>query len=145
MITYTKGNLLDSKAQTLTCTVNCVGIMGKGLALEFKKFFPDLFKAYKVACDQALIKIGHPWVWKVTEAKQVLCFPTKDHWKYPSRYEYVKKGLEALRQNLAAWQIYSLAIPPLGCGLGGLEWARVKPMIEECLGDLDLAVEIYEP
>ena len=145
MITYTKGNILNSKAQTLTCTVNCVGVMGKGLALEFKKWFPGLDKAYKTACETKDLRIGRPWVFKVTEAKQVLCFPTKDHWRNPSTYEYVTKGLGALREYHAAWQVYSLAVPPLGCGLGGLEWTRVKPIIEEYLEDLDLAVEVYEP
>jgi O-acetyl-ADP-ribose deacetylase (regulator of RNase III) len=145
MITYIKGNILDSRAQTLTCPVNCVGVMGKGLALEFKKAFPGLLSDYSIACTMQYLKIGHPWVWKVTEAKQVLCFPTKDHWKKPSTYEYITKGLQALREHRAEWQIFSLALPPLGCGLGGLEWAKVKPMIEESLGDLDLPVEVYEP
>lgn len=145
MITYTKGNIFDSKAQTLANPVNCFGVMGKGLALEFKKWFPGLEKAYRSACEAGEVGIGRPWIYKVTEARQVLCFPTKDHWKYPSRYEYVEKGLEAIIDHHVEWQIHSLALPPLGCGLGGLEWNRVKPMIEETLGDLDMPVEVFEP
>lgn len=144
MIKYVQGNIFDSSAQTLVNPVNCVGVMGRGLALEFKKWFPGLWNAYQRACAMGEIRIGVPWMFKVTEAKQVLCFPSKDHWKYPSQYSYIKKGLEAIREHHVAWQIHSMAMPPIGCGLGGLEWAKVKPMIEESLGDLNMDIEVFE-
>lgn len=145
MITYTKGNILASRAQTITCPVNCVGVMGKGLALEFKQTFSGLLGAYAEACRTERLRIGRPWIYKVNDAKEVLCFPTKDHWKKPSTLEYVKFGLLGLLQIYEQEGIHSLAIPPLGCGLGGLEWSQVKPLIEEYLGDLTIGVEVYEP
>lgn len=145
MITYLKGDIFSSKLQTLTCTVNCVGVMGKGLALAFKKTFPELIGAYAQACEIGHLKIGRPWIWKINDVRQVLCFPTKTHWKKPSTYEYIELGLLGVVQLHSQGEIHSLAIPPLGCGLGGLEWTEVKPLIEKYLSDLGMAVEVYEP
>lgn len=145
MITYTKGNILDSRAQTLTCPVNCVGVMGKGLALEFKKWFPGLIEPYKKACVSGELAIGRSWVFRVNDAKQVLCFPTKDHWKRPSIYDYVRFGLVHLKKSYVGMGIQSLALPALGCGLGGLEWSNVKLMIQESMGELPISIEVFEP
>jgi O-acetyl-ADP-ribose deacetylase (regulator of RNase III) len=145
MLTFTKGNIFSSKAQTLTCPVNCKGVMGKGLALEFKKWFPGLFDAYKRACDKGDVAIGRPWMFQMSDVRQVLCFATKDHWKNPSTYEYIDLGLETLKNHYDTMGIASLALPPLGCGLGGLEWNEVKPMIEKHLGQLSIPIEIFEP
>lgn len=145
MITYLKGDILSSKLQTITCPVNCKGVMGKGLALEFKKTFPDLLPAYAKACQTEHLRIGRPWIWKVNDVRQVLCFPTKHQWNKPSTYEYISGGLLGLLQLHLQGEIQSLALPALGCGLGGLEWAKVKPMIEEDLGDLPIQIEVYEP
>jgi O-acetyl-ADP-ribose deacetylase (regulator of RNase III) len=145
MITYLKGDIFSSKLQTITCPVNCMGVMGKGLALEFKKTFPELLGAYVKACQSGDLRIGRPWIWSVTDARQVLCFATKDHWKKPSTMEYIELGLLGMVRLHAAGDLRSVALPPLGCGLGGLDWAEVKPLIQKHLGDLDLAVEVYEP
>lgn len=145
MITFKKGNILESKAQTLTCTVNCVGVMGKGLALDFKKTFPGLLNAYSKACQEGDLKIGQPWIYKVNDAREVLCFPTKEHWKNPSTYEYIQLGLIGVLKIHSEGDLHSLAIPPLGCGLGGLDWREVKPMVEKYLGELQIPIEVYEP
>jgi O-acetyl-ADP-ribose deacetylase (regulator of RNase III) len=145
MITYLKGDIFSSRLQTLTCPVNCMGVMGKGLALEFKKTFPDLAESYAQACRMEYLRIGRPWIWKVNDVRQVLCFPTKHHWKKPSTYEYISGGLLGLLQLHLQGEIQSLALPPLGCGLGGLEWDKVKPMIDKDLGDLPMKIEVYEP
>jgi O-acetyl-ADP-ribose deacetylase (regulator of RNase III) len=145
MITYLKGDIFSSKLQTLTCPVNCKGVMGKGLALEFKKTFPGLSEAYKQACDIGHLRIGRPWIWKVNDVRQVMCFPTKNHWNKPSTYEYISWGFVGLFQLHLQGEIQSLALPPLGCGLGGLEWDKVKPMLDKDLGDLPIKIEVYEP
>jgi O-acetyl-ADP-ribose deacetylase (regulator of RNase III) len=122
-----------------------MGVMGKGLALEFKKTFPGLLGAYAEACRIGHLKIGRPWIYKVNDVRQVLCFPTKEHWKKPSTYEYIEFGLVGLLQLHLQGEIHSLAVPPLGCGLGGLDWKEVKPMVEKFLGDLPIGIEVYEP
>jgi O-acetyl-ADP-ribose deacetylase (regulator of RNase III) len=145
MIKYLKGDIFSSKLEVLTCPVNCVGVMGKGLALEFKKTFPGLLNDYALACTMEYLKIGRPWLWKVNDVRQVLCFPTKDHWKKPSTLEYIEAGLLGMVQLHSLGELHSVALPPLGCGLGGLSWAEVKPLIEKHLGDLEMVVEVYEP
>lgn len=145
MITYLKGDIFSSKLQALTCPVNCMGVMGKGLALEFKKTFPGLLGAYAEACRTEQLKIGRPWLWKVNDVRQVLCFPTKDHWKKPSTLEYIELGLMWMARLHSQGELHSVALPALGCGLGGLAWTEVKPLIDKHLGDLDLIVEVYEP
>lgn len=144
VITFLKGDLFASKAQTLVNTVNCRGVMGKGIALEFKKRFPGLFQFYVNAYLSGEVKIGSVTIWKGPE-RWVLNFPTKDDWRKPSNYEFIEKGLVDLRGKMVGWEITSLAIPALGCGLGSLDWNKVKPMIEIYLGDLEINVEVYEP
>lgn len=142
MIRYVKGNIFDSKMATIVNPVNCVGVMGKGLALEFKKRYPALFLSYKSACARNLFRPGIVYV-SHQQDKKVLLFPTKEHWKDPSRYEYIDIGLSYFAKNYKALKITSCAFPRIGCGLGGLDWEKVKLLIEKHLGDLDIEIEVY--
>ena len=144
MITYQSGNVFNSKSQVITNTVNCVGIMGKGLALAFKERHPDMFLDYVRRCEKGEVKIGEPYLWENDEV-QVLNFPTKRHWREGSRLEDVEAGLKYLSENYAELGISSIALPKLGCGLGGLHWPDVKALIEKHLGSIyDLDVYVYE-
>lgn len=144
MIHYLKGNIFLASAQTMINTVNLRGTMGKGLALEFKNRFPGLFESYTNDLLDKRLAIGAPTIWKGKE-KWVVNFPTKDDWRKPSEYEYIEKGLVGLRPKLDEWSVLSLAIPPLGCGLGSLDWNKVRPMIEKYLGDMEMSIEVFEP
>jgi len=139
------GDILQSGAQTLINTVNCVGIMGKGIALEFKNRFPDMFKEYEQKCQRKEIKPGSPYLYSALIPPQIVNFPTKDHWKSVSRLEDIEKGLKILLANYRDWNITSLAIPPLGCGNGQLEWRVVGPLIYKYAIQMDIPVEIYAP
>lgn len=149
MITYRQGNLLDANVEAVVNTVNTVGVMGKGIALMFKERFPDLFKAYVAACKAGEVQVGRMFVTptnELTGPRWVIHFPTKMHWRNPSRMEWVESGLADLAQVIRDTHIHSIALPPLGCGNGGLEWSEVRSRIEDTLGGLD-EVEIiaYEP
>jgi O-acetyl-ADP-ribose deacetylase (regulator of RNase III)/uncharacterized protein YwgA len=139
------GNILQSKAQTLINTVNCVGVMGKGIALEFKKRFPDMFKDYVERCERHEVKLGVPYLYKTLLPPQVINFPTKDHWKSVSRISDIERGLQILLRQYKEWGVTSLAIPPLGCGNGQLEWQVVGPLIYRCASQMDIPVELYAP
>jgi O-acetyl-ADP-ribose deacetylase (regulator of RNase III) len=149
MINYTTGDILKADAEAIVNTVNCVGIMGRGIALQFKNAFPDNFKAYKVACDQDEVQPGKMFVFETqtfTNPKFIINFPTKRHWRGKSRMEDIDSGLEALVGEIHERGIRSIAIPPLGSGLGGLNWPEVRLRIEEALhGINDLDVIVYEP
>ena len=148
MITYTKGDLLRSDAEALVNTVNTVGVMGKGIALQFKKNYPQNYKIYLEACKNKTFKTGQVLVVKegdILNEKVIINFPTKAHWKSDSTYEYIIEGLKALKKAIIENQIKSIALPPLGCGNGGLEWAKVKPLIELALKDVNCNVIVYEP
>lgn len=167
MTTVLIGNLFESKAQTLVNTVNCVGIMGKGIALEFKRRFPEMFKDYSERCKRKDVVLGRPYIFKPTwrdekTANQYLFpemyqttqlesthwivnFPTKDHWRSVARLEDIIKGLEFLLAHYKEWGIKSLAIPPLGCGEGQLEWRIVGPTLYRYLCKMDIPVELYAP
>jgi O-acetyl-ADP-ribose deacetylase (regulator of RNase III) len=140
-----KGSLFNSKMQTLINTVNCVGIMGKGIALEFRKQYPEMYIEYAQKCKQKQVKLGEPYLYKVNDKRWILNFPTKGHWKDNSRIEDIETGLIYLAFHIKSWGITSLAIPPLGCGNGGLNWNEVKPLIEKYLGMLNIQMEIYSP
>lgn len=149
MIHYTEGNLLESKAEALVNTVNLDGVMGKGIALQFKNQFPENFKAYKKACDNNEIAIGKSFVF-VEETllggqKIVVNFPTKTTWRKPSEYSYIEAGLEDLKQLIVQYNIRSIAIPPLGAGNGGLDWQEVRKRIEYYLKDVTCEVLVYQP
>ncbi|WP_312694102.1 macro domain-containing protein [Caproiciproducens sp.] len=142
MITYLKGDLFNSPAQVLVNTVNTVGVMGKGVALEFKKRYPNMFRSYQRICEDKSFDIGKLFLWKGTD-KWVLLFPTKKHWKNPSRLEYIELGLQKFVDNWQRLGIESIAFPRLGCGNGGLNWDEVRPIMEKYLKLLPLQVFIY--
>jgi O-acetyl-ADP-ribose deacetylase (regulator of RNase III)/uncharacterized protein YwgA len=139
------GDILKSKAQTLINTVNCVGIMGKGIALEFKKRFPEMFKDYAERCERKEVKLGVPYLYRTLFPPQIVNFPTKDHWKSVSRIGDIERGLQHLLQHYKEWGITSLAVPPLGCGNGQLEWRAVGPLIYRYVKQMDIPVEMYAP
>ncbi len=145
MVTVRVGNLLESKAQTLVNTVNCVGVMGKGIALEFKKRFPKMFQDYEERCRTGMVKLGQPYLFRDLVGQWVLNFPTKDHWRSVSRLQDIITGLEYLKRHYQTWGITSLAVPPLGCGQGRLEWRIVGPTLYRHLSELDVPVEIFAP
>lgn len=149
MIRYTKGNLLEATSEALVNTVNEVGVMGKGVAQMFREAFPDSAKAYEVAAKRGEVRIGRVLV---TENKAlfgprwIIHFPTKKHWRQPSKLEWVRQGLADLTRVIREYRIRSIALPPLGCGNGRLEWSQVRREIEGALGDLeDVEVTVYEP
>ncbi|MFH1422594.1 MAG: macro domain-containing protein [Planctomycetota bacterium] len=139
------GDILQSKAQTLINTVNCVGIMGKGIALEFKKRFPDMYDDYVKRCEKKEVKLGQPYLFKGLLNPKIINFPTKDHWKSISRISDIEKGLQYLVSHYKEWGITSLAIPPLGCGNGQLEWRVVGPLIYKYVKQMTIPGELYAP
>ena len=149
MIELTKGNLLASSDGVLVNTVNTVGVMGKGIALQFKDEFPHNYAVYVQACRKGELSPGTLLTVKDQSPrygeKIVVNFPTKVHWRNPSQYEYIQKGLVALREFIISNKVESISIPPLGCGNGGLDWGKVKPMIMESLSGLDAVIHLYEP
>jgi O-acetyl-ADP-ribose deacetylase (regulator of RNase III) len=149
MIRLTKGNLLTAETDALVNTVNCVGHMGKGVALQFKKAFPDNFLFYQKACRGKEVQLGRMLVFKTGKMigpQFIINFPTKQHWRGNSQYEYIQSGLKTLIAEVQHLGIRSIAIPPLGCGLGGLDWNRVRPMIEAAFAKLpDVEVMLFEP
>lgn len=149
MIHYTKGNLLDSEAEALINTVNTVGVMGKGIALMFKEAFPENFKRYAAACKTGEVEVGRMFVTERQELlgpKWIINFPTKKHWRHPSRMEWIVDGLKDLQKAIVENGIRSVAIPPLGSGNGGLEWKLVLKEIQESLSDLkNVDIVVFEP
>ncbi len=139
------GDIFQSKAQTLINTVNCVGVMGKGIALEFKERFPQMYEDYISRCEHKEVRLGEPYFFQSLIQPQIINFPTKEHWKSLSRIEDIERGLQYLVANYKLWEITSLAIPPLGCGNGQLEWRMVGPLIYKYVKQLDIPVEIYAP
>ena len=139
------GDILQSKAQTLINTVNCVGIMGKGIAQEFKKRFPQMFEDYAQRCARKEVMPGVPYLYKTLLPPQIINFPTKDHWKSVSRITDIERGMQLLLSRYKEWGVTSLAIPPLGCGNGQLEWQAVGPLIYRYASQMDAPVELYAP
>lgn len=140
------GNIFESDCEAWVNPVNCVGVMGAGLAKAFKNNFPDYYKDYKVLCKNYLYEGGDVWYYKHDDPwpKWILSFATKNHWKESSKIEYVKKGIFSLKNTIETLRIKSIAIPALGCGLGRLAWEDVLPIIE-FLDSEDIIIEIYEP
>lgn len=149
MIDYTTGDILNADAEALVNTVNCVGIMGRGIALQFKNTFPDNFEAYAQACKREEVQPGRMFVYEtgfLHNPKYIINFPTKRHWRGKSRIEDIEAGLRALVEEIRARGIRSVAIPPLGSGLGGLEWDAVRARIDTALRALDdVHVTVFEP
>ena len=139
------GDILQSKAETLINTVNCVGIMGKGIALEFKKRFPEMFADYVKRCKRGELKLGEPYLFTRPVPPNIVNFPTKDHWKSVSRIDDIERGLKYLLAHYMEWKLTGLAIPPLGCGNGQLEWRAVGPLIYRYANQMDIPVEMYAP
>lgn len=149
MISFTQGNLLEANTEALINTVNTVGVMGKGIALMFKEAFPENFKAYEEACKRKDVRVGQMFV---TERRQlmgpkwIINFPTKKHWRHPSKLDWIEEGLEDLKRVIIENGVRSVAVPPLGSGNGGLEWGAVRSLIEQALGSLpDVDVIVFEP
>ncbi len=144
MMNFQTGNILNSSAQCLVNTVNCEGYMGKGIAYQFKEKFPENNKNYVKACKNGSLSIGKILFYSEDE-KIIANFPTKDKWREKSEYSYIERGLVELKIGLLERKIKSVAIPPLGCGNGGLDWNKVKQMILEKMSALPLDVIVYEP
>ncbi len=149
MIKFSQGNLLEARAEALVNTVNTVGVMGKGIALMFKERFADNYERYAAACKAKEVQTGRMFVTEVRELdgpRWIVNFPTKRNWRAPSKLEWIEEGLQDLRRFIIDNGVKSIAIPPLGAGNGGLEWAEVKPHIEAALGDLESAeILVFEP
>ena len=149
MIKYITGDILESNADALINTVNTVGVMGKGIALQFKKAYQNNYKSYVEACKRNEIEIGKVFIVKdsnlISGTKYIINFPTKKDWRKPSEYSFIDAGLDDLVRVLKEYKIKSVAIPPLGAGNGGLEWEKVKKIIERKLENLDVEITVFEP
>ena len=149
MIHFKTGDILNEDAEAVVNTVNCVGIMGRGIALQFKKSFPENFKAYTDACKRKEVQPGRMFVFEarqMTNPRYIINFPTKRHWRGASRMEDIESGLLSLVEEIKNRNIRSIAIPPLGSGLGGLDWSQVRPRIEDALEVFDdVRIIVYEP
>ena len=148
-IEYRQGDILHDDAEALVNTVNCVGIMGRGIALQFRNAFPENFRAYEAACQAELVQPGSMFVFEtgaLTFPRYIINFPTKRHWRGASRIDDIESGLQDLAETIRKNRIRSIAIPPLGSGLGGLDWNEVKPRILAALQSLpDVEIHLYEP
>ena len=143
VIHYVKGDLFEAPAITLVNPVNCVGVMGKGLALEFKRRFSEMYRQYLKLCVQGKVKVGQLNLVQDGFTK-ILLFPTKEHWKNPSSLAYIEAGLDAFSKSYHEMGIDLIAFPKLGCGCGGLEWEEVKRLMEKYLTPLPIDVLVYE-
>jgi O-acetyl-ADP-ribose deacetylase (regulator of RNase III) len=146
---YKRGNLLEAQTEAVVNTVNEVGVMGKGIALMFEEAFPENFDVYEAACKRGEVRLGRMFVTEnhaLTGPKWIINFPTKKHWRHPTKLAWVRDGLEDLRRVIQEKAIHSIAVPPLGCGNGGLAWNDVRPEIESALGGLaGVEIVVYQP
>lgn len=143
MLIYVSGNLFESPAQVLVNTVNTVGVMGKGIAKKFKEIYPEMFLEYRDLCEKNIFDVGQLWLYK-TQNKWILNFPTKKHWRFPSKVEYIDAGLKRFNELYSKWGIHSIAFPPLGCGNGELDFqSEVRPLMEKHLKNLPVYAFIY--
>ena len=149
MIEYKNGDIFDEDVEALVNSVNCVGIMGRGIALQFKNMFPENFNSYTAACKRDEVQPGRMFVFRtgqLTNPRYIINFPTKRHWRGKSRMEDIESGLKALSTEIKQRNIRSIAIPPLGSDLGGLKWTEVRPRIQAMLEELDdVEAVILEP
>lgn len=152
MIEFIRGNLFEAEVEALVNTVNTVGVMGKGIALQFSRQFPEIMQPYEAACKDGTLKVGTvqavkvPLLAGVSGPRYIINFPTKQHWKGNSKIEYVETGLQALKAKIEELGIKSIAIPPLGCGLGGLSWGEVRQSIVNALSDMkEVEIQVFEP
>ena len=152
-LSFTRGDMFAFPAEAIVNTVNCVGVMGKGVALEFKRRWPDNFRAYRKRCDGGSLRPGKVFVFEQADLfggdgrRYLVNFPTKDHWRDPSRIEWIEAGLDDFASRARELAMKSIVMPPLGCGNGGLDWAKVRPLIERKLEGLSRHAEItvFEP
>jgi O-acetyl-ADP-ribose deacetylase (regulator of RNase III) len=148
MIDLGEGNLLNAPTDALVNTVNTVGVMGKGVALQFKQAFPANFKAYRIACERGEVQVGRMFLWdsgRLGPQRYIINFPTKQHWRAKSRVGDIDAGLRDLVRLNQELEIESIALPALGCGNGGLDWAVVQPRIEAALGPLPVRAIVFPP
>jgi O-acetyl-ADP-ribose deacetylase (regulator of RNase III) len=145
MFTALIGDLFESPAAAWVNAVNCVGVMGKGVALEFKKRFPAMFESYRARCSAGQMTLGEPYLYRDASGRAIVNFPTKGHWRSPSRLADIERGLDFFAARAAHWGLTSVAMPSLGCGNGGLEWAEVGPLIWRKLHALPIDVDLYAP
>lgn len=149
MIEIRQGDILQADAEALVNAVNCVGVMGRGLALQFRTAFPENYKAYKAVCDRHELRPGMMFTHDLNRRQNpryIINFPTKRHWKGKSLTADIESGLDALVEEVHSRKIKTVAVPALGCGLGGLDWNQVRPMIEKAFGRLPTVhVLLYEP
>lgn len=145
MITTKVADMFKSRAQTLVNTVNCVGVMGKGIALEFKNRFPEMYDDYVERCKTGRVRLGEPYLYRGKNLPWVLNFPTKDHWRSASKLSDIAHGFEHLLRHYKEWGVTSIAVPPLGCGQGQLDWNVVGPTLFQYLNRMDIPVELYAP
>ena len=141
MVKVLIGDIFESKAQTLVNTVNIVGVMGKGIALGFRKRFPEMYEDYVRRCERREVQLRRPYIYRQLTPPHIINFPTKDHWRSVSKLDDVIEGLRYLAAHVAEWGVTSLAVPPLGCGEGKLEWRVVGPTLYRHLDDLRIPVE----
>lgn len=145
MVEVLVGDLFDSSLQTLTNPVNCVGVMGKGLAFAYRQRFPEMYEDYIVRCREHSVHIGQPYLFRPANLAWILNFPTKDHWREKSQIAHIVEGLAYLKLHYREWGIISLAIPALGCGEGKLSWSLVGPLLYQALLDFHVPIELYAP
>ena len=143
MVTLVYGNIFDSAMLTIVNPVNCVGVMGKGLALQYKLRYPEMFTDYRRKCAIGILRPGKPYLYRLDNGASILNFPTKLHWRDHSRLIDIENGLDCLITNYRKWGITSIAVPPLGCGCGGLNWNEVRKLMTDRLNQLEIPVEIY--
>jgi len=140
-----KGDIFGSQAQTLVNSVNCEGVMGKGIALEFKRRFPEMFRDYEARCKRGLVRLGQPYLFKQITPPWILNFPTKERWRSLAKIRDIEKGLIYLLEHYKEWGITSIAVPALGCSNGQLDWCAVGPLLCEYLSRMDIPVELFVP
>ena len=145
MVKVLIGDIFESGAQTLINTVNTVGVMGKGIALGFRKRFPDMYEDYVRRCAKQMVRLGEPYLYRRITPPNIINFPTKDHWRSVSRLSDIVKGLQYLKSHVHAWGVTSIAVPPLGCGEGRLEWRVVGPTLFRHLASIEIPIELYAP
>ncbi|MEM4217941.1 MAG: macro domain-containing protein [Candidatus Methanomethylicaceae archaeon] len=145
MVHIVHGNIFASNKQTLVNPVNCVGVMGAGLAREFRRRFPGMYKDYLTMVALGKVRPGVPYIYKELLQPWIINFPTKYHFREMAMMEYIERGLCYIIGNYRKWKVTSLAVPALGCGLGGLDWSDVKPVLVAYLSELDIPVDIYAP
>lgn len=145
MIAFVEGDLLQSRADMLLNAVNCVGVMGAGIALAFRHRYPDMFRDYQRVCRAGQLRPGRLHVWRSTDGRRIVNLPTKRHWREPSRLADIDAGLVALRACIERFEPTCVALPALGCGRGGLDLSRVAPLIGATLADLDARILVHWP